>query len=562
MKQVLAAVLLLCAAVMAYGAKAPDFTVTTSDGQQRKLYADYVNQQKVLVIEAFFTTCPPCNTHAPYWQSLYQSMLAAHPGKVEFMMLSTQNFDKNANVATYKTNKGLTMPGVGQDGGSVTALAPYAANQFGLFQGTPTFIIITPGSGEVVFDIRGNTPQETMAQLTARIDDLLAVRCDIRDFFNTPIEGVSLRVDGASFDTTLLVNGTYSLSKVNALRSSNYRLKPEKTDNPLTGVSTLDLALITKHILGIEPFHCPWQLLAADINCSGTITTFDVVTARKLILGILDTLPCGSWRFAGPSDTTSRGNCVAFQGAKIGDVNAGPNCPSNGFRTAEARSAAPCQFYVGDRLLQKGHTYNIPLRVSAATAVSAFQLNVDLNPAAVRLEGITAAAGLNGFSAEMYRQDPSSPSGRTTVLWYGAQAATVTAAEPLLWWRLTALEDVSLRDIFDISGAGPATEWYDDAGVAHPLQLQWETPAAGTAALRIAPNPNHGAFTLHWEAPEAASTLVQVFDVQGKTVFEQAFAVLQGDNQIALQLPENRPGLYWVKAGGLSVGKMLLLTDH
>lgn len=561
MKQVLAAFLLLCAA-MAYGAKAPDFTVTTSDGQQRKLYADYVNQQKLLVIEAFFTTCPPCNTHAPHWQALYQSMLAAYPGKVEFMMLSTQNFDKNANVATYKTNKGLTMPGVGQDGGSVTALAPYTANQFGLFQGTPTFIVIVPGSGEVVFDIRGNNAQETMALLRTRIEDLLAVRCDIRDFFNAPIEGVSLRVDGTAFDTTLLVNGTYSLSRVNALRNNAYQLKPEKTDNPLTGVSTLDLALITKHILGVESFNCPWQLLAADINCSGTITTFDVVTARKLILGILDTLPCGSWRFTSPSDTTSKGNCVAFQGAKIGDVNAGPNCPSGGFRTAEARNTAPLYFYLDDRILKKGRTYSIPLRGASETTVSAFQLTFDLNPAAVRLERIEAAGCLRGFSEEMYRQDPLSPSGRTTVLWYDAKPAALQAQEPLLWLHLTALEDVVLRDIFDLSETGPATEWYDDAGVGHTWRLQWEPSSAKMTPLRITPNPNHGVFTLGWEAPAPASTLIQVLDVQGKTVFQQVFQVLEGNNQIAVQMPEYCSGLYWVKANGLPVGKMLLLADH
>jgi rhamnose transport system permease protein len=115
---------------------APNFTITTSDGVSRNLYADYVNQQKLVVIEAFFTTCPPCNAHAADWQALYQSMQAAYPGKVEFIMLSTQSFDKNTNVATYKTTKGLTMLGAGENGGSLTALEPYTTGQFGDFLGT------------------------------------------------------------------------------------------------------------------------------------------------------------------------------------------------------------------------------------------------------------------------------------------------------------------------------------------------------------------------------------------------------------------------------------------
>ena len=90
---------------------APDFTITTTDGVQRQLYNDYVNQGKVLVFEVFFTSCPPCSSHAPSWQALYQNMLAAHPGQVEFLILSTLTSDMNSVVATYRTNKGLTMPG-------------------------------------------------------------------------------------------------------------------------------------------------------------------------------------------------------------------------------------------------------------------------------------------------------------------------------------------------------------------------------------------------------------------------------------------------------------------
>ena len=169
MKQLLSLCILALGALTAWAAPAPDFTITTSDGQQRRLYADYVNQKKLVVIEAFFTTCPPCNTHAPHWQALYNEMLAAHPGKVEFLMLSTQNFDKNTNVATYKTNKGLTMPAAGQDGGSITALTPYINGQFGNFLGTPTFIVIAPSTGEVLFDVRGTSAQNTMALLTSPV---------------------------------------------------------------------------------------------------------------------------------------------------------------------------------------------------------------------------------------------------------------------------------------------------------------------------------------------------------------------------------------------------------
>jgi thiol-disulfide isomerase/thioredoxin len=61
---------------------APDFTVTDSHGNVHHLYADYLNQGKTVMIEVFFTTCPPCNSIAPYLEPLYQEWVQ------EIMMLS------------------------------------------------------------------------------------------------------------------------------------------------------------------------------------------------------------------------------------------------------------------------------------------------------------------------------------------------------------------------------------------------------------------------------------------------------------------------------------------
>jgi hypothetical protein len=59
-----------------------------------------------------------------------------------------------------------------------------------------------------------------------------------------------------------------------------------KDNDPLNGVSTFDLVLINKHILGLEPLNSPYKMIAADANNSRSITTFDIVELRKLILGI------------------------------------------------------------------------------------------------------------------------------------------------------------------------------------------------------------------------------------------------------------------------------------
>jgi hypothetical protein len=123
-----------------------------------------------------------------------------------------------------------------------------------------------------------------------------------------------------------------------------FSVTPSKNINPLNGVTSFDLTLISKHILGIEALDSPYKMIAADVNQDGKITTFDIVILRKLILGITNELPNGkSWRFLPdnyvfpnpqnpfmpafpeqievPNTADPVPSDFRFKGVKIGDVN-------------------------------------------------------------------------------------------------------------------------------------------------------------------------------------------------------------------------------------------------
>ena len=73
---------------------------------------------------------------------------------------------------------------------------------------------------------------------------------------------------------------------------------PVKDDNPLNGVTTYDIVLISKHYRGIELLNSPYKIIAADANHDGLVTMEDSVELTKLILGIYTELPNStSWRF-------------------------------------------------------------------------------------------------------------------------------------------------------------------------------------------------------------------------------------------------------------------------
>lgn len=119
---------------------------------------------------------------------------------------------------------------------------------------------------------------------------------------------------------------------------------PSRNDNPLNGVSTFDVVLISRHILGTQLLGSPYRMIAADVNQSGTITILDLIQIRKLILGLTTSFPnASSWRFV-PSeyqfpvpsnpwqetfpevivlDDLEEGGVISgnFIGVKMGDVN-------------------------------------------------------------------------------------------------------------------------------------------------------------------------------------------------------------------------------------------------
>ncbi len=99
---------------------------------------------------------------------------------------------------------------------------------------------------------------------------------------------------------------------------------------PNNGVTTADLVIFSKHILGTELIKSKYRLIAADVNKSGKISTADLVEVRKVILGLSGNFNNNtSWRFF--SDTTfnetpylkniKKDTLLNFVAVKIGDLN-------------------------------------------------------------------------------------------------------------------------------------------------------------------------------------------------------------------------------------------------
>lgn len=145
---------------------------------------------------------------------------------------------------------------------------------------------------------------------------------------------------GMSQSQDTLEDGVFEFEVENG---EDYTVAPSKGQFPLNGVTTYDLVLISKHILGNQALDNPYKIIAADANLSNSVTTADIVVLRKLILQIETEFPNGNtWRFVDkdfsfPDPLDPFGTSfpeiinlndveedvldVDFIGVKLGDVN-------------------------------------------------------------------------------------------------------------------------------------------------------------------------------------------------------------------------------------------------
>jgi hypothetical protein len=151
---------------------------------------------------------------------------------------------------------------------------------------------------------------------------------NIKTHWGVPMEGIRVEISGTA-SAAVFTDSLGNFSFVQMPAGGSYSIKPIHDSNDLNGVTTYDLVLISKHILGIEPLDSPWKMVAADANQSNTITTFDIVEGRKIILGIIPDFPTNtSWRFL-PAYTTFSNPNNPFQGGLPPDNISVNNLQSN-----------------------------------------------------------------------------------------------------------------------------------------------------------------------------------------------------------------------------------------
>ena len=217
------------------------------------------------------------------------------------------------------------------------------------------------------------------------------------------VQGVDVQISGTHptlppLQASQITNQTGKYSFATTIPTGgNYMVTPVKNDDALNGVNILDVLLMQRHILGLDPLNTPYKIIAADVNKSGSITSTDIVELRKLILGYYTELPNNkSWRFVDKAyqfsnpfnpfadnfneyvswqNIQTNQDSACFAAVKVGDLN--NSAVYNSLMQSDDRSASTLYFETSDRTVTTGEVFDVPFSLSEVVKGYQFTLNYE-----------------------------------------------------------------------------------------------------------------------------------------------------------------------------------------
>ncbi len=339
---------------------------------------------------------------------------------------------------------------------------------------------------------------------------------------------------------------------------SNYTITPESNVNPMNGVSTYDLVLISKHILEVQQLDSPYKMIAADINKSGSISTLDLIELRKMILFINLEFPNNdSWRFVEASfvfpyadnpfatsfpETTSINGLLEdevhdYIAVKIGDVNG--TAVANSLMGGEDRSFnGNLNFNVNDQLMEAGETYEVAFTSDNFDAIAGYQYSLTFDE--TRLEVMDIVAGnLEGLSDANFGWTKVEE-GVITTSWNSNEGVRVAADEAIFTITFKAKASTQLSEALDVSSIYTTAEAYNAKLDLMEVDLRFDgsTLVADFDLQQNRPNPFKQSTVIGFSLPAASNATLTFYDVSGKVLKQVNGDFNKGYNEVSINRNE------------------------
>ena len=412
------------------------------------------------------------------------------------------------------------------------------------------------------------------------VDGRFVVNGAVMTETDAPVKEVNVSLEGSEMNLITNNTGTYNFEGM--LSGSNYVVRPTKNDDHINGISTLDLVMIQRHILGIEKLNSPYKLIAADVNKDKKITASDLTELRKLILGIVNEFSNNtSWRFIDKAYTfqdaqyaqaesfpevyyieNMNSNMEAnFMSIKVGDVNGNVVANVNDHNT-ESRSSSIMELTAENQTLTAGQTINVPVVLAQNADVSGFQFTVNYDTELFSLEAVNG--GITGMTDNNFGFTRLA-NGMVTVSYNRENSLGLKAGDIVFTLSLKAKDQGKLSEGFWIDSAVTKAEAYTAEHDVIKVEFNVNNRVEQAAVLyQNTPNPFKAITSIGFDLPEVMDATVTIFDVTGKTlkVIKQSFN--KGYNTI--ELNKNELGsvgvlYYKLEAGDFTATRKMVVIE-
>ena len=344
--------------------------------------------------------------------------------------------------------------------------------------------------------------------------------------------------DGVIYQTKSNAEGQFLFP--NMLKNQPYLLHVEDEGDYRNGVTTFDLYLIQKHILGFEPFTDINQYIAADANGNEKITAADIIDLRKLILGYYDELPDNSsWNFWDKNKSATLSSkspyiqidklitdhlVWTFEACKIGDINS--NSSQNLSANGRLKNASPIHYQ--ESSFVEGEIVEIPIFASDLIHLSGFQVSLAIQ----NLSNLQLSPGTIPINENHFRFED----GILHISWSQGNAIEVAANEVLFSIKGEANHNEWLSNMLRISPAYLSNEVYKTNGIGYfELNvLNKDVQNNESISFGISPNPFISSTILKLHLEMQSTVKFDFYDTSGKLLLSFDQELYKGMNNIKL----------------------------
>ena len=353
-------------------------------------------------------------------------------------------------------------------------------------------------------------------------------------------------------------------------RHGDFLITPVKDNHHLNGVSTKDLIILQRYLLGLISFNDPLEYIAADVDNSKDISVRDIVTLRRVLLGTEDHFRGNtSWRFIDknyiwqdlqdpllenptesfrvidmPMDMVQ----VDFTGVKIGDLD--QSVDPEGIQGNRTRN-------IQEYPVSISYDANTIQVVAGQESVTA-GLQMTLMTNELFVDDLEVQGGLIPLEAANVSFDGD----MIRISWNGQYDIAVTEGDVLF---TISFESSDILETVNLANFPLRSEWYNADLESMDISSTVDRQEQMVTIYQNQPNPFDRSTQIAIESSEELDARFIVYDASGRHFINKELILSRGVNVVEVDHQElSGTGVYYYQVQtihGAETKKMVLIEN-